>query len=410
MTQNASPEQSTAASVDLLPPPASAPAPVHRLIGVDLARGLAVFGMYAAHVGPDPSVGGATGFAMELAHGRASALFAFLAGFSIILIMGRRTPKTGRAGRQAVAKVLIRAVILLALGTALTMSETPVEVILAFYGLYFVLVLPLYRLRAATLAVIATGTALVLPQVLYLIQQSIDGGTWAETVTRHDPLARVSDTGGFIELFFTGSYPALAWVPFVIAGMAVARLDLASTVVRIRLAIAGGALAALGYGGSWLALHLVPGVRTALAHSAWEPGSVMSAWWSDAAGYPTGDTSAWLWAASPHSETTLSILANAGVALTVLAGCLTAADRFPRFRKCVAPVIAVGTMSLTAYVFHVVGIRMLGIEELPGSPLRVLLGFIASVTVLAVVWSRFFRRGPLEYLLNGATKVARYLT
>ncbi|MEU0841415.1 hypothetical protein ABZ370_18365 [Streptomyces sp. NPDC005962] len=67
-------------------------------------------------------------------------------------------------------------------------------------------------------------------------------------------------------------------------------------------------------------------------------------------------------------------------------------------------------MSLTAYVFHVVGIRMLGIEELPGSPLRVLLGFFASVTVLAVVWSRFFRRGPLEYLLNGATKVARHLT
>ncbi len=48
-----------------------------------------------------------TGFFMELAHGRASALFAFLAGFSIALITGRL--KTGRAGRQAVAKVVIRA-------------------------------------------------------------------------------------------------------------------------------------------------------------------------------------------------------------------------------------------------------------------------------------------------------------
>ncbi|MER8478640.1 hypothetical protein [Mesorhizobium sp. M1163] len=28
---------------------------VDRLVGIDLARGLAVFGMYAAHVGPTPS-------------------------------------------------------------------------------------------------------------------------------------------------------------------------------------------------------------------------------------------------------------------------------------------------------------------------------------------------------------------
>ncbi|MGW3425573.1 DUF418 domain-containing protein [Streptomyces phaeochromogenes] len=35
--------------------------------------------------------------------------------------------------------------------------------------------------------------------------------------------------------------------------------------------------------------------------------------------------------------------------------------------------------------------------------------FIAAVTVLAVVWSRFFRRGPLEYLLGRATEPARYV-
>ncbi|MGA5454882.1 DUF418 domain-containing protein [Streptomyces umbrinus] len=389
-----------------------------RLVGVDLARGLAVFGMYAAHVGPDPADSGATGLVMELAHGRASALFAFLAGFSIILMTGRRAPRTGREGRQAVAKVLIRAVVLLALGTWLTSTGTPVEVILAFYGLYFVMVLPFYRLRPVTLAALAAGTALLLPQLLYGIQQSINNGTWAETVTRHDPLARVSDTGGFMELLFNGSYPALTWIPFVLAGMAVARLDLTSTVVRTRLAVTGAGLAVLGYGGSWLALHLVPGVRDALTASVsgddWGgygggSGSVMSAWWSDTAGYPTGDTTAWLWVASPHSETTLSVIANTGVALTVLVACVAAVDALPHFRRLAEPVIAVGTMSLTAYVLHIAGIRILGIEEHPGSPLYVLLGFIATVTVLAVVWSRFFRRGPLEYLLGQATKPARYV-
>jgi uncharacterized membrane protein YeiB len=374
-------------------------APVGRLIGVDLARGLAVFGMYAAHVGPDPSRGGITGHLMELAHGRASALFAFLAGFSIMLITGRRTPKTGREGRQAVAKVVIRALVLLVMGTALTMSGTPVEVILAFYGLYFLLVLPLYRLSAGPLAIIAATSALVMPQVLYVIRHALpaDGaeGIWAWP----------ADADGIVSLLFTGSYPALTWIPFVIAGMAVARLDLTATAVRTRLAITGVSLAAIGYGGSWLALHLVPGALSKLSASGWG-GSAASAWWSDTWGYPDGSTRAGLLVASPHSETTLSIVANAGVAIAVLAGCLAAVDAFPRFHRLARPVIAVGTMSLTAYVFHIIGIQFLGIEELPGSPLHMLLAFIAAMTVFATLWSRYFRRGPLEWLLGKATKPA----
>ncbi|MET9763554.1 DUF418 domain-containing protein [Streptomyces sp. NPDC006372] len=357
--------------------------------------------MYAAHVGPDPSQGGVTGHLMELAHGRASALFAFLAGFSIVLITGRSTPKTGRAGRQAAAKVVIRALVLLALGTALTLTDTPVEVILAFYGLYFLLVLPLYRLTARPLAITAAASALLLPQALYAVQQTLPDegatGVWAWP----------SNADGIVSLLFTGSYPALAWIPFVIAGMSVARLDLTATAVRTRLAITGVALAALGHGGSFLALRLVPGALDAVGAASWgDAGSAASAWWSDTWGYPDGSTPAALLVASPHSETTLSIVANAGVATAVLAGCLAAVDTFPRLHRLARPVIAVGSMSLTAYVFHIAGIRALGIEELPGSTLHVLLGFIVAVTGFATLWSHYFRRGPLEWLLGKATKPA----
>ncbi|MEU2734250.1 hypothetical protein ABZ656_02020 [Streptomyces sp. NPDC007095] len=50
----------------------------------------------------------------------------------------------------------------------------------------------------------------------------------------------------------------------------------------------------------------------------------MSAWWSDTAGYPAGATPAWLPAAPPHSETSLSAVADTGVAIMVLAACLAA--------------------------------------------------------------------------------------
>ncbi|MGI5194080.1 DUF418 domain-containing protein [Streptomyces sp. CA-288835] len=383
----------------------SAPA-VGRLIGLDLARGLAVFGMYAVHVGPAPGQDGVIGFLMELAQGRSSALFAVLAGFAVALITGRRTPKTGLAGRQAVAKVVIRAVILIALGTALTMTGTPVVPILAFYGLFFLLVLPLYRLGAKPLALIAVGWALVGPQLLYLLKPLVGGRSFTT----------VGQADGPVSLFFTGGYPALTWVPFVLAGMAVARLDLASTAVRIRLALSGAALAVTGYGGSWLALRLVPGAAEAIRKAEEGAGMASMPSMSSMPSMPSaslgsveifGDTPAAMLVASPHSEATLSIVGNTGVAILVITACLAAMDAFPRLRRLAKPVIAVGSMSLTAYVYHIVAIWLLDTDEPPVQPLYVLLCFIASVTVLATLWSRFFQRGPLEWLMGRATGLAR---
>ncbi|MFJ9542203.1 DUF418 domain-containing protein [Streptomyces sp. NPDC101225] len=388
-----------------------------RLIGIDLARGLAVFGMYSAHVGPDVTVGGPVGFVLETARGRSSALFALLAGFSLIIITGRPRPRTGRAGRQAVARIVLRALALIALGYALTALDTEVEVILSYYGVLFLAVLPLYRLRAATLALVAAGGALVLPQVLYAVRISIDGGSWADTVIAHDPLARITGTDGIVELLFTGAYPVLTWAPFVIAGMAVARLDLTRPAVRSRLALTGGALAVVGYGGSWLALRLVPHALTTIA-AATDGGSASSAWWSDLVGEPPNGTPLdWLLVAAPHSQTTFSVLGNTGVALVVVAACLTAAARLPRLTRLATPVSAVGTMALTAYVLHIVALWLLvevwsvGIVDADTmSALPVLPAFVAAAVLLALVWTRHFRRGPFEYLLHVTTRPARLVT
>ncbi|MEV6029019.1 DUF418 domain-containing protein [Streptomyces sp. NPDC052036] len=387
-----------------------------RLIGIDLARGLAVFGMFAAHVGPDVTVGGPVGFLLELARGRSSALFALLAGFSLIIITGRPHPRTGRSGRQAVARIAIRSVVLLALGYALTALGTSIEVILSFYGLLFLAVLPLYRLRAGTLALLAAAAALILPQVLYVIRASIEGGHWADAVIARDPLAWISGTDGFVELLFTGSYPVVTWIPFLLAGMAVARLDLTRPGIRSRLALTGGVLAALGYGGSWLALHLVPHALFAVA-AATDGGSASAAWWSDTVGdVPDHSPLAWLLVAAPHSQTTFSILGNTGVAILVVTACLTIADRLPRLTRLATPVAAVGMTALTVYVLHIVALwfftdvwYLSAMEDDTMSGLPVLLGFIAAAALLATVWTRLFRRGPLEYLLHAATRPTRYI-
>ncbi|MER5213881.1 DUF418 domain-containing protein [Streptomyces sp. NPDC002838] len=387
----------------------SRPPSTGRLIGIDLARGLAVLGMYAAHVGPEPSMGGPLGFVLELARGRSSALFALLAGFSLVLITGRPQPRTGRAGRRAVGRILIRSVLLIALGFALTALDTDIDVILAFYGLTFLAVLPMYRLRAATLAVIAVAGALITPQVLYAVRRSIDGGDWADAVIGWDPLARISDTDGLVELMITGEYPVLTWMPFMIAGMAVARLDLKRSRTRARLALTGAGLAVLGYGASWLALRLVPNARVTIA-AATDGDSAGSAWWSDTVGHLTDHTPAvWLAVGAPHSQTTFSIIGNTGVALVVVAACVAATRRRPRFTRAVTPVSAVGMVPLTAYVLHILAIRVFGTQEEIVPALVALFGFIATAMVLATLWTRHFRRGPLEYLLHAATRTARHI-
>ncbi|WP_079027369.1 DUF418 domain-containing protein [Streptomyces rimosus] len=384
------------------------PPPAGRLLGVDLARGVAVLGMYAAHVGPDPAVGGLVGHVMEATHGRSSALFALLAGFSLVLITGRSRPRTGRRGRQAAGKILIRAAVLLVAGTALTSMGTPVDVILAYYGLTFVVALPLYRLPQRALAMTAGVSALVLPQVLYAVRVSATDGVWAASIVDNDPLARISGTDGVMGLLLTGDYPVLSWVPFVIAGMAVARLDLTTAAVRGRLLLTGAALMVAGYGTSWLMLHLLPQARAAIS-AVTDGASSSSAWWSDTMGGPTANTPAWLMVAAPHSETTPSIVGNTGVALVVIVCCFTVVERHRRLRTLAAPVTAIGTMSLTAYVAHILVIRALGIENVPGSPLWMLCCFVVAMMAFAMVWKRHFRRGPLESLLNTATAPAKYI-
>jgi uncharacterized membrane protein YeiB len=387
---------------------------VGRLVGVDLARALAVFGMFVVHVAPSSEDvgGGFGGWLLDLAEGRSAILFATLAGFSLMLITGRREPKTGRAGRQATARIVIRALVLLALGTALTTLKTGIFVILAFYGLYFLLALPLVRLRARTLAIVAAVLAVAAPQAAFGLKLLLSDSL-AHSITTYDPLARLGGDG-LLSLLLNGYYPAITWMPFVIAGMALARLDLTARVVQRRLAALGAALITLGYGVSWLFAELYPPLQANKAEwmtifanaNALKPGSpAVGAINTELA---DGSNSALsLLGSEPHSGTTFEIIGGLGVAIIVLLGATVAMTRLAWLRRLAGPVIAVGTMSLTLYVAHVAAFTLL-----PEGAIKTfvpLLGFVAGAILFATIWSRFFRRGPLEYLLNSTTKLATFI-
>jgi uncharacterized membrane protein YeiB len=371
-----------------------------RLIGVDLARALAVFGMYVVHIGPPLSAtSGVASWIRYLADGRSAILFATLAGFSVALIAGRREPKTGLAGRQARTRIAIRAVVLLAVGTAMAMVFGDV-IILNFYGVYFLVALPLVRLGARTLAIIAAVLAVVAPQLAFVLSALLTEPV-QQSINAYDPLERLCGVG-VVDLLLTGFYPAITWSTFVIAGMALARLDLAAGAVRRRLAVFAPALIVLGYGMSWLLAG-----KDALRSTAEDmSGSSGSGSFGSGSLPPRGSASSLL-LAGPHSGTSFDIIGSLGVAITVILCAMVAVDRLPWLRRLAKPVIAVGTMSLTAYVGHFVLTSFTGLafkdSWVP------LLMYVGGAIVFAGIWSRFFRRGPLEYLLHTATKPAKFV-
>ncbi|MEH0445216.1 DUF418 domain-containing protein [Streptomyces sp. B21-102] len=377
-----------------------------RLVGVDLARALAVFGMYVVHIGPPLSATHGVGsWVRYMADGHSSVLFATLAGFSLMLIAGRFEPKTGLAGRQAKARIAIRAVILLALGTVMTMEYGGV-IILGFYGVYFLLALPLVRLSAGTLAMIAAGLALVMPQVAFVLTMRLSDSV-QQSVNAYDPLRHLSEVG-VLDLLLTGFYPALTWMPFVIAGMALGRMDLSAAAVQRRLAALGAGLVVGAYG-----LSLLLAGKNALRSTAEDMSSSSG---SGAASMGSGSMKprlsySDLLAAGPHSGTTFDIIGSVGVAILVIVGATVLMDRLPRLRRLAKPVIAVGTMSLTAYVGHFVAQSVLSTPAGTGTQQSwvPLLMYVLGAIVFATVWSRFFRRGPLENLLNTATRPAKYV-
>ncbi|MFD0803645.1 heparan-alpha-glucosaminide N-acetyltransferase domain-containing protein, partial [Streptomonospora algeriensis] len=387
-----------------------------RIAGIDVARALAVFGMFTVHLGVG-SIGVFGGDAFgesaaetlhQLARGRSSALFAFLAGVSLALMTGRTRPIEGTELQHARARLLVRALVLALLGVMLDLTGAPIAVILTYYGGFFLLALPLLRLRALALGAIATAVAVLGPVVSYAIRDRLG-----------EPAPRVSSIGGITDFLLTGYYPAATFMAFVVAGMAVGRLDLAAPRIRTTLAAGGAEAVLLGYGGSWLLLYPLGGIDRLLQArlggavdlSATDPAlrgplrSDIAADLHDLHGQVPTDSLWYLVVATPHSGTGFEIAGALGTALLVLVVCMAVADiaAAPLY-----PLAAAGSMALTIYTGHILVIAALGFSFTDVAPFRLEV-FVIGALVVATLWRLLLGRGPLERALSSAGDVVAEL-
>ncbi|MFJ4225631.1 heparan-alpha-glucosaminide N-acetyltransferase domain-containing protein [Microbacterium sp. NPDC089695] len=353
-----------------------------RILGLDVARGLAILGMAGAHIGEttpfDPFDPGTW---LDLVHGRSSILLAVLAGISIALMTGRgEIPDPARMPSIRL-HLLGRGAVIFVIGLALEMLNTPIAVILTLYGLLYVAVIPFLRWRPGTLLVASGILALAGPALLALV------GVLA-----------MYPYGAGISLVLYGSYPITVWLAFVFGGMALGRLR----VERIETAVValgvGFGLMVIGYG-----LGLV-GAIAGVGSSDAGMGAGSASGWSSypealADADPLGAVLLAIFGVDPHSGGTAEILGSGGFALTVIALCLLLSRplRWP-----LLPLGALGSMPLSAYSAHVLSVALIGG---PG-------GFFQSnafwgwtvlgLLLVTTLWSMFVGRGPLERLVGRA--------
>jgi hypothetical protein len=188
------------------------------------------------------------------------------------------------------------------------------------------------------------------------------------------------------ELLLTGYYPALPWLAYLFAGMAVGRSDLARRSVQAGLLVGGVVLAV---GSTWLSDRLTAG--------RFDPRLLDEAGFGMYGTTPAGGSADYLLLVAPHSATPFDLAQTIGSSLAVIGGCLLLLSALPPPGvRLMAVLFGAGTMTLSLYSLHV-WMRTDGVwppeEEWAMFWYVVILGAIGAVFAAARV------RGPLEALV-----------
>ncbi|MBG6180579.1 heparan-alpha-glucosaminide N-acetyltransferase domain-containing protein [Arthrobacter sp. CAN_A1] len=384
----------------------ASPTVSRRVSGVDAARGVALLGMMSTHIFPlyVPGTAAATWVALVFS-GRASALFAVVAGLGLALLTGGNRIHNRPALAMDRRGIAARAAVIMLIGLTLGGLEINIAIILFHYGVLFLLALPFVSMPLRRLAWWAVGWVLLSPVAAYLLRPwiadtvtppSVGGNPLFETLL--EPATLLAD------ITVTGYYPALQWLSYLLIGMAIGRLPLTDLRVQLGLAVSGAAVALaakavsgylLGPAGGLAALLQTPdGARyplEAMMDVSLTGVDQSGSWW-------------WLAVSAPHSGSPLDLLHTSGTAALVIGLCLLATRRF---ESALLPLSAAGAMTLTLYTLHIWTMSIVDAQNPAPEPSLVYWGQVVVFVVLGVLLLRINARGPLELLTSGASRAAR---
>ncbi|PCH45440.1 MAG: transporter [Hyphomicrobiales bacterium] len=345
-----------------------------RLSGLDVARLIAFVGMVIVNfkvvmvsdIAPSGQVpSGWLGALTGGLEGRAAATFVVLAGIGLGLSV------SGAGQLQTLIVTLKRAAFLLVIGllNVLIFSAD----ILHYYAFYFLFGAMLLPLSTRVLVAIIVAVNVVFVGLLLTLNYDL-GWNWAT----YEYLDFWSVDGFTRNLFFNGWHPVFPWLSFLLVGIILSRFELSRRRIQMRMVW-------LGAGGLLIVELISRGVISLVPIADKEWVAILGT--------------------SPVPPMPFYILAGICVAMFVTGLCLLANNRLER-AGVLKFIIPAGRQTLTLYMAHIfIGmglldvVNMLGGQSLETAVLAALM-FCAAAIVYASFWSRWFKRGPLEFLMR----------
>jgi len=360
-----------------------------RIAGYDIARALAVMCMILVNFNVVLVMETGKAHPAWLAwlasrlEGRFAPLFVMLAGAGMSLmargLLNGENPKAYVALQKRLIK---RAMIFLFLGLLYTILW-PAD-ILHFYGIYILIGLCLLGVSTRRLWVSSGLSVLIFTGLVFVFNY---GSNWDWSTLTYREFWTCE--GMIRHLFFNGFHPVFPWVAFLIVGIWIGRQDLQERETRKRLLLGGLAIAVTAETFSWILIRLSfgGGLAAAISHA---------------------DVVA-IFGTRPMPPGPIYMVAASGTAIVILVLCFMLEESYRKARW-MQTAVAVGQMSLSLYIAHVV--VGMGILEALGRIKHQTLVFsmasgglfCAASVLFAHYWKKRFRFGPLEYLLRQATR------
>jgi len=354
-----------------------------RIIGIDLARALAVIGMIIVNF---KIVFGNQGSELlqsvaGIFDGKAAATFVVLAGVGIGLMCRSALENNNKEKLRIVKKrIAKRALFLFVLGISY-LSIWPAD-ILHFYGVY--MLVTLLFLGASQRTILKAVLLLIFSYPFLMMRVDYEIGWNFETLTYLDFW---TGNGFFRNLFYNGFHPVIPWSAFMLLGLWFGLQDMYNNIfvkksMKVSLAIFVGTQLF-----SFVVIHLL----------------------GEGDAYVTSQLEIVI-GTSPMPPLPVYMLTGSSIAIFIISFCILLARRFEH-NKIILTLNKMGQLALTFYVAHVlIGmglVEAIGTKKFGEYSIEFSLGyalfFSLCCILFAALWSRYRTQGPLEWLMRRLT-------
>lgn len=351
-----------------------------RIIGIDIARALAVIGMIIVNF---KVVLGENGwrwmksFASAL-DGKAAATFVVLAGVGLALMTNSALEnKDSRKLKTTKIRIAKRALFLFTVGLSYIVIW-PAD-ILHFYGIYLIVILLLLKRSEKTILISAVALILLYPLLFAFWNY--------ETSWNFNTLAYLdfwTFNGFFRNLFFNGFHPVIPWTAFMIFGFWFGKQDLKSDRF-VKKAFWVGSI-------SFVVIQILSRLSISLLSAGNEQIE------SELSG---------IIGTNPMPPLPIYMFNGIAISITIIAACIIIGKRFST-NKIVLALNKTGQLALTFYVAHVIIgmgiIEAIDPEKMGNYPIEFSIAYALMFSLLciffATYWLKSFENGPLEWIMK----------